>query len=115
MFSKKGQGSLEYLLLIGGAVLVAAIVIALVVTSSTTARGPAQDNAILASCLAYSNQASCTAATPGDIAGTNVADDCVWDTGRRKCLACGSTGTVAAIGTAANPATCANGTLIVTQ
>ena len=31
MFSKKGQGSLEYLLLIGGAVLVAAIVIALVI------------------------------------------------------------------------------------
>ena len=35
MFSKKGQGSLEYLLLIGGAVLVAAIVIALVISSGT--------------------------------------------------------------------------------
>ena len=35
MFSRKGQGSLEYLLLIGGAVLVAAIVIALVISSGT--------------------------------------------------------------------------------
>jgi len=37
MFGNKGQGSLEYLLLIGGAVLVAAIVIALVITSAGTA------------------------------------------------------------------------------
>lgn len=42
MFSRKGQGSLEYLLLIGGAVLVAAIVIALVVTS-TGSTGTATD------------------------------------------------------------------------
>lgn len=37
MMKNKGQGSLEYLLLIGGAVLVAVIVIALVLTSSTDA------------------------------------------------------------------------------
>jgi len=39
MFSRKGQGSLEYLLLIGGAVLVAAIVIALVISSGTSGGG----------------------------------------------------------------------------
>ena len=35
----KGQGALEYLLLIGGAVLIATIVLVVIVTSTTSANG----------------------------------------------------------------------------
>lgn len=39
--NKKGQGALEYLLLLGGAVLVAAIVLSLVTALATTGKGAA--------------------------------------------------------------------------
>ena len=42
---KKGQGALEYLLLIGGAVLIAVIVIALLVGMGSQSRDTAQDQA----------------------------------------------------------------------
>lgn len=54
MFGKKGQGSLEYLLLIGGAVLVAAIVIALVISSGTA--GSTQTGITSAAALCASTQ-----------------------------------------------------------
>ena len=54
MFGKRGQGSLEYLLLIGGAVLVAAIVIALVVTSA--GQGQSQSSITSAAALCASTQ-----------------------------------------------------------
>ncbi|HRS42283.1 MAG TPA: class III signal peptide-containing protein [Candidatus Diapherotrites archaeon] len=44
-FNKKGQGALEYLLLIGGAVLIAVIVIALLVGMGSSSKQGAQDNA----------------------------------------------------------------------
>ena len=44
-FKKKGQGALEYLLLIGGAVLIAVIVIALLVGMGGQSRETAQDQA----------------------------------------------------------------------
>lgn len=43
--TKKGQGALEYLLLIGGAVLIAVIVIALLVGMGSQSRGSAQQQA----------------------------------------------------------------------
>lgn len=61
MFNQKGQGSLEYLLLIGGAVLVAAIVIGLVVTSSQQAGGTISDATNnSAYCTSLTTYASCT-------------------------------------------------------
>jgi len=53
----KGQGALEYLLLIGGAVLVAAIVIALV----TGIPGTTPDPATQASCATYYSCPLCVA------------------------------------------------------
>jgi uncharacterized protein (UPF0333 family) len=44
-FNKKGQGALEYLLLIGGAVLIAVIVIALLVGMGSSGRQSTQENA----------------------------------------------------------------------
>lgn len=43
-FNKKGQGALEYLLLIGGAVLIAVIVIALLVGMGSSSKQGVQDN-----------------------------------------------------------------------
>jgi len=76
MFKSKGQGSLEYLLLIGGAVLVAAIVIALVVSSGGTGADVTKCNAAKALCNSkYATQASCIAGTVA-IQGTSY--NCAW-------------------------------------
>jgi len=61
---RKGQGALEYLLLIGGAVLVAAIVIALITGIPTGTTNPTEtvicaENNTAASCLSETD-ASCT-------------------------------------------------------
>ncbi len=53
----RGQGALEYLLLIGGAVLVAAIVIALI----TGIPGTTPDPSTQAKCATYSTCALCVA------------------------------------------------------
>ncbi len=65
----KGQGALEYLLLIGGAVLVAAIVIALVTGIPTSQPNPA----VAAACA---SQTSCPTCIIEDVAGTPVGADC---------------------------------------
>ncbi|MBI5872443.1 class III signal peptide-containing protein [archaeon] len=54
MFERKGQGSLEYLLLIGGAVLVAAIVIALLISGA--GQGAQQAGITSAAALCASTQ-----------------------------------------------------------
>ena len=60
MFNRKGQGSLEYLLLIGGAVLVAAIVIGLVVTSSqSTGYSISSGTQKAAACAAHTSCSAC--------------------------------------------------------
>ena len=48
VFMRRGQGALEYLLLIGGAVIVSAVVIVLLLNTSTTSKGQAQTSADLA-------------------------------------------------------------------
>jgi len=65
----KGQGALEYLLLIGGAVLVAAIVIALITGIPTTTPNPQ----ISAGCAA---QFTCPTCVAWDFAGNGVGADC---------------------------------------
>jgi len=68
----KGQGALEYLLLIGGAVLVAAIVIALVTGIPGSAPNPS-DQAICASQFTYN---ACTGVVVGEDLGELVAGAC---------------------------------------
>jgi len=61
----KGQGALEYLLLIGGAVLVAAIVIALITGIPTTTPNPST----AAICAAQATCDDCVTETIGGVAG----------------------------------------------
>jgi hypothetical protein len=69
IMNTKGQGALEYLLLIGGAVLVAAIVIALVTGIPTTTPDPR----ISAGCA---SQFTCQACVAYDVTGVGGALDC---------------------------------------
>lgn len=75
--NQKGQGSLEYLLLIGGAVLVAAIVIGLVVTSSQNTGGTITDttqgNANCVSKTAYASCISTAGCIPVDRDGAQIS------------------------------------------
>jgi len=57
MFTKKGQGSLEYLLILGGAILVAVIIIAAI--TMLPQNNPAEANAIAASCQTAVNEQIC--------------------------------------------------------
>ena len=87
---KKGQGALEYLLLIGGAVLVAVVVIVLLTTISDDK--PARLSGAKISCLnTYSgNQTNCLADTTlGDFAPADAsyAIACCWDTVDEVCSA----------------------------
>ena len=74
----KGQGALEYLLLIGGAVLVAAIVIALVTGIPGTSPNPA----IAAACAQRTTCASCIAYEDGGT-GTGLSCDAITATQTR--------------------------------
>ncbi|MFH0715032.1 MAG: class III signal peptide-containing protein [Candidatus Diapherotrites archaeon] len=75
--NKKGQGSLEYLLLIGGAVLVAVIVIALVITFGQTGGDTTTVSVVNSLCQQYTAQGetACGTATVTN-AGTDYT--CEW-------------------------------------
>jgi len=75
MNKKKGQGALEYLLLIGGAVLIAVIVIALLVGMGGQSRETAQDQATKASkTLDQPQPASIVSVTPDNSAAFACGD-----------------------------------------
>jgi len=79
--NKKGQGALEYLLIIGGAVLVAAIVISLMLSTATPTKCATQDSLLNALCAQFGSQASCAAGDPdGAGSASCAATDCSWDT-----------------------------------
>ncbi len=72
---KKGQGALEYLLLIGGAVLVAVIVITLLLGITNTGTGQTSNTAAAALCtqkMALTNPANGTACTGTIIISTKT-------------------------------------------
>ena len=84
---RKGQGALEYLLLIGGAVLVAAIVIALITGIPGT---DATDAACAAACSARTGPSqmdavagtTCTTGIP-----TGCTNLCTWNATSKVCYA----------------------------
>lgn len=89
VFNKKGQGSLEYILIIGGAILVAAIVLALVL-------GAAQEPNIGGTAGAAVNETYCNqwnGTTQSEceqdlvIMGKNPKSTCVWSDDDKKCHA----------------------------
>ena len=73
----KGQGALEYLLLIGGAILVAVIVIALIVGLGGTGGAEAQKSVRDGLCAKYSDsQNNCEAKT---VSFDGVDYTCAWN------------------------------------
>ncbi len=81
----KGQGALEYLLLIGGAVLVAAIVIALVTGVPASISPPA----CITECANLSVQGDvvCDAIVVADLACDNgTTGVCAWDSTNNICI-----------------------------
>lgn len=98
-----GQGSLEYLLLIGGAVLVAAIVIGLVVSSSQSAGDIITTTTVSnVTCIAKTAYATCVA-TPGCIPVNDVGVEVTPTTGIfSRCVSRG-TGTTGGTGGPTGP------------
>ena len=74
----KGQGALEYLLIIGGAVIVAGIVLAILVGTSTPLSNDAKAAALDATCAKFAI-AACPAGDPDGADGGCLAGDCEWD------------------------------------
>jgi len=76
----RGQGALEYLLLIGGAVLIAAVVITLAINIGGGGVSSGQDAALDALCLKFADEQACNDGDPdgteSDSCGTG---DCTWD------------------------------------
>lgn len=79
--NKKGQGALEYLLLIGGAILVAVVVITILSGIGGSGGAQAELNSVSALC-ASKTQGTCAAA-PAVVGGTSC--NCAWDTTANVC------------------------------
>lgn len=87
-FNQKGQGSLEYLLIIGGGILVAVIIIGAIISLAGTGTGGSKQNAANQACMAILNPTNCTGfAITGATLGTCPTgytiglEDCCWKTG----------------------------------
>jgi len=80
--NSRGQGALEYLLLIGGAVLVAAIVIALITGIPPAVNPPACETGCAASTVrAVADDTIC----PATVLPTDCTRTCTWDTVNNIC------------------------------
>ena len=82
---ENGQGALEYLLLIGGAVLVAAVVLSLMSELAEKGRGAAECRFIDSLCSAF-EAGRCNSADP-DGAGALTIGSCTWNPERMECRA----------------------------
>lgn len=83
--NRKGQGALEYLLLIGGAVLIAAIVITLIIGATTPTADLAKQRTWDSLCAQYSTGSSDCAAANIDGTSESPENDCAWDTSGLAC------------------------------
>lgn len=80
---RRGQGALEYLLLIGGAVIVAAVVLTLVTGLTATGQQAAQSRATDALCAPFAKQ-DCSLKDPDGTGSLNPLD-CIWSSARNAC------------------------------
>ena len=83
MRTNKGQGALEYLLLIGGAVLVAAIVIVLLLNLGTSNTGTSEAQFIATSAAQIATQQGTNSCT--DLVSGSVDSAYVWYTKSNSC------------------------------
>ena len=77
---KKGQGSLEYLLLIAGAIIVVAIVLGLVISTTQTVGRDVNNTASNASPAIY-----CAAFTTASQCASAPLLDCTWNAADSAC------------------------------
>ncbi|MBI4044886.1 MAG: class III signal peptide-containing protein [Candidatus Diapherotrites archaeon] len=80
--NKKGQGALEYLLLIGGAILVAVIVITIITSVGSASGKQTEYNAIKALCAGFKTQAACG---NSEVVVGSTSCDCVWPITTNAC------------------------------
>ena len=92
----KGQGALEYLLLIGGAVLIAAIVITLVIGTGSTGVTAAERQAGEALCLQNSTTITACNNASASAKLTAAGMDCNWYPAAATCKLCTKTGALCA-------------------
>ena len=84
-FNKKGQGSLEYLLIIGGGILVAVVIIGAIISLAGTGTGGSTLAVGEASCNSYISEAQCKNANLNGIApGPVPVDDADCATGYKS-------------------------------
>lgn len=84
--NKKGQGALEYLLLIGGALIVAAIVLT-ILPGLATKGGEGAETAVTAAQCAPLNETQCTDVVMGDFDKDGTID-CDWVTAADDSSSC---------------------------
>ncbi len=76
--NRKGQGSLEYLLLIGGAVLVAVIVIGLVITFGQSGGDTTRISVVNSLCQQYTSQGE-TVCGVSTVSNSGTDYTCSWN------------------------------------
>ncbi len=91
--NNKGQGALEYLLLIGGAVLVAAVVLSLVTNLTDLGKSTTEARNIDALCAPIPENrcgvAPPTGVDPDGESATYDYTNCTWDTTLTRCVPVG--------------------------
>ncbi len=83
----RGQGALEYLLLIGGAVVVAAVVIVLLLGSGSTTGGQSGSTSMGVTCAELAIKAN-TTPNCGDLVKGSIDTGYVWNNKTNSCWVC---------------------------
>lgn len=83
---QRGQGSLEYLLIIGGGILVAVVIIGAIVSLAGTGSGGTKANIANQTCHTYLAQAACESASNASLGIKSVDAACT--TGGKGSTAC---------------------------
>lgn len=89
--NKKGQGSLEYLLIIGGGILVAVIIIGAIISLAGTGTDTSSDNVRNSTCNTFLSSGACLAANPDPTFPSSIVgntQDCTWDGSKNQGLRC---------------------------
>ncbi len=83
---EKGQGALEYLLLIGAAVGIAAVVMVVLFTTINNQQVETAKKEIRLMCAQQTSQTECTGLSPTKKAGNaTVSASCAWDSTTNTC------------------------------
>ncbi|MEM4598814.1 MAG: class III signal peptide-containing protein [Candidatus Diapherotrites archaeon] len=82
MENRRGQGALEYLILIGAAMVVVAIVIAVIIPNAQRQQCENEKSLWVSTCNAKGTKVLCEMT---DLDGDGTQGDCVWDDSKKEC------------------------------